>query len=201
MSTSRSPTIWATRVTLFTISTRDISIAAAPLRWGVCRTLCLLDLEVDRENEVHVHRTTALGCRTEPPALDGVDRRLVEAHRQALEHPRVLRLPGAVDVRLDDDDALHAGTPRGLGVDRLHAVDHHRRRDVAADPQDLVAGAARGTARRATGYATGHAAGHATLDAALDALVGGRNLLDRLGLRQLLRHFDRLHGLLGNDDR
>src|ERR1044072_344643 len=159
MRKGRVATMRAARVMLLTISTRDISIAAAPLRWGVCRTLCLLDLEVDRENEVHVHRTTALGCRTEPPALDGVDRRLVEAHRQALEPPHVLHLAGAVDDRLDDDDALHAGTPRGLGVDRLHAVDHHRRRDVAADPQDLVAGSARGTARRATGCATGPAPG------------------------------------------
>src|ERR1044072_3187069 len=157
MRKGRVATMRAARVMLLTISTRDISIAAAPLRWGVCRTLCLLDLEVDRENEVHVHRTTALGWRAEPPALDGVDRRLVEAHRQALEHPHVLHLAGAVDDRLDDDDALHAGAPLDHGVIRLHSVDHHRRRDIAAAPQDLVAGAARGTARRATGRATRHA--------------------------------------------
>src|SRR6185436_7739836 len=139
MSKRRTATILAINVMLFTISIRDISIAAAPLR--------SLHLEVDGEDEIDVHRTPALGRRTEPPALDGVHRRLVEAHREALEHPHVLDLPGAADDRLDDHDALHAGTARGLGVDRLHAVDHHRRGDVAADAQDLVAGAARGAPR------------------------------------------------------
>src|SRR5690348_9438909 len=97
-------TMRAIQVMLCQISTGPKDIPSMPRSFAIAPFVAvLLHLEIDGQNEIDVDGTAALRRGPERPPLHGVDRGLVEAHRQALEHAHVLDLTGAVDDRFDDD--------------------------------------------------------------------------------------------------
>src|SRR5205823_1569994 len=120
--------------------------------------------------------------RLEFPLFHGLDRGLIEAERQSLEHLHVAHGAALVDDALDDDDAGDARLAGHFRILRLDAGQRHRRLDVAADAQRrlLLRRRRLGVGDDAADDAADDTADHAALDAAF-------NTADDAGVRRLRR--------------
>src|SRR5438067_1008608 len=120
----------------------------------ICAFSSLLQTEVDCQIEDHGDGLSVERAGGEFPALDRVERGLIETHRQALEDAHVRHVAFLVDDGLEDDHPFDARLAGHLGVLRVDALGGHDRlhdnlgflldvepgRDHAADDGDVQNG-------------------------------------------------------------